>query len=329
MNCAVCSWQRKTRCYDSGMHVLVTGGAGFIGSHLVDALVSRSHRVTVLDDLSSGKFSNLSSPDSVTFIEGDVADRDAVEQALSGVEAVVHLAAVASVQASVDNPLATSKTNLTGTIQLLDAAARTGVRQVLFAGSAAVYGDQKLAAGEALNESARTAPQTPYAIDKLAGEQYLAYYHAAGLLQGTGFRFFNIYGPRQDPSSPYSGVISIFHDRLAAGQPITVFGDGQQTRDFFYVGDLVKLLVQRLEGAGETGSRMPIVNVGSGKATSLLQLVTALAEVLAVDPQVSFGPARTGDIRHSLTETTALSRMFGKEDSTSLLDGLRLLAADS
>lgn len=308
------------------MRVLVTGGAGFIGSHLVDELLALSHHVTVLDNLSTGKISNLARPADVEFVEGDVADDAAVSEAIRGAEAVIYLAAVASVQASIQAPRETNRTNLAGTITLLEAAAREGVEQFLYANSAAVYGNQDLLPGEGISESRSPDPLTPYAIDKLAGEQYLSFFHSTGRLKGTSFRFFNIFGPRQDPQSQYSGVISIFHDRLTAGLPISVYGDGQQTRDFLYVGDLVKLLVRRLEQSPDEGAKLPVVNVGSGVATSLNHLIDLLAKILDVEPELSFEPERLGDIRHSCTDTTRLRRMFAGTSWTSLQDGLRLLA---
>jgi UDP-glucose 4-epimerase len=287
------------------MKILVTGGAGFIGSHLVEQLLAADNEVVVLDNLSTGKRANLPDSDRLTLLEADAADAAAVAQALTGRSAVFHLAAVASVQASVDDPLRTNRSNLVGTITVLEAAARAGVERVIYACSAAVYGDtQQLP----ISEATAVRPLTPYAIDKLAGEQYLAYWHAARAVNGISFRFFNVFGPRQDPSSPYSGVISIFADRVAAGLPLTVFGDGGQTRDFIYVKDLVRILVNSLDLPGRSG-QLPVVNAGSGRSVSLLDLAALLGELSGNEPQLQFDAARAGDIRHSLADIACLQQL--------------------
>lgn len=285
--------------------ILVTGGAGFIGSNLVDALLVRGYSVRVLDNLSTGKRSNLPADDRVELIEGDVADAQVVRSALQGCAAVVHLAAVASVQASVDDPLGTHRSNLIGTLNLCEAMRETGVRRVVFASSAAVYGNN--GEGQAIDEDTPKSPLTPYAADKLASEHYLDFYRRQHGLEPVVFRFFNIYGPRQDPSSPYSGVISIFTERAQQGLPITVFGDGEQTRDFLYVGDLVELLVQALE-CNET--QEGAINVGLNHATSLNQLLAAIGDVLGGLPPVSYQAARSGDIRHSRANNARLLQRF-------------------
>lgn len=302
------------------MRVLVTGGAGFIGSHMVAALLGRGATVSVLDDFSTGKRANLPADGNLTVVEGDVADPAAVEVALGGCDTFVHLAAVASVERSVQEPLVTHRTNLQGSIQIFDTAAQLGVRRGLYASSAAVYGDSDALP---LKESQPPRPLTPYATDKLAGEQYLAYYHRGGRLNATAFRFFNVFGPRQDPSSPYSGVISIFLDRAKRGAPITVFGDGEQTRDFVYVGDVVNALLSALDQQGQV-DEMPVFNVGRGESVSLLHLletIDGLPEV-AGPLQVSHGLARRGDIRHSLADATRLRTLLGWAPRTSLREGL-------
>src|SRR5690606_16816974 len=226
--------------------ILITGGAGFIGSNLADALLARGYAVRVLDNLSTGKHANLQlEHPRLSLIEGDVADAEVVRNALQGCQAAVHLAAVASVQSPVDDPVGTHQSNLVGTLNLCEAMREQGVRRVVFASSAAVYGNN--GEGEAIDEDTPKAPLTPYAADKLASEYYLDFYRRQHGLEPAIFRFFNIFGPRQDPSSPYSGVISIFTERAQKGLPISVFGDGEQTRDFVYVGDLVEVLVQALE----------------------------------------------------------------------------------
>jgi UDP-glucose 4-epimerase len=301
--------------------ILITGGAGFIGSHLVDALLADGHSVRVLDDLSTGKRSNLPMDNPrLELIEGDVADAALMTQVVRGCKAVVHLAAVASVQASVDDPVKTHQSNFIGTLNLCEAMRLAGVKRVLFASSAAVYGNN--GEGEAVGEDTTKAPLTPYASDKLASEYYLDFYRREHGLEPVVFRFFNIYGPRQDPSSPYSGVISIFSERAQRGQPISLFGDGEQTRDFFYVGDLVTLLMQGLQ---QPNVQAGPVNVGLNQATSLNQLLAGLGAVLGGLSAVSHGPTRGGDIRHSRADNTRLLERFELGPVTPLEEGLRRL----
>ena len=301
--------------------VLITGGAGFIGSNLVDALLAKGYSVRILDDMSTGKRSNLPMANSrVELIEGDVADAALVAKVMAGCSAVVHLAAVASVQASVDDPVRTHQSNFIGTLNVCEAMRETGIKRVVFASSAAVYGNN--GEGESIVEDTPKAPLTPYAADKLSSEYYLDFYRRQHGLEPVIFRFFNIFGPRQDPSSPYSGVISIFCERALGGQPITVFGDGEQTRDFFYVADLVTLLLQGLRQ--ETVQAGP-VNVGLNQTTSLNQLLAGLGAVLGGLPAVSHGPARAGDIRHSRADNALLLERFELGAVTPLEEGLRRL----
>ena len=301
--------------------VLITGGAGFIGSHLADGLLAKGHSVRILDDLSTGKPSNLPLDNPlIELIEGDVADAALVAQVMQGCSAVAHLAAVASVQASVEDPVRTHQSNFIGTLNVCEAMRQSGVKRVLFASSAAIYGNN--GEGESIDEDTAKAPLTPYASDKLAGEYYLDFYRRQHGLEPAIFRFFNIFGPRQDPSSPYSGVISIFSERAVKGLPITVFGDGEQTRDFLYVEDLVDLLVQAIEApALEVGA----VNVGWNQATSLKQMLEALKEVVGELPPITYGPARSGDIRHSRANNQRLLQRFTLPEQTPLRDGLARL----
>lgn len=301
--------------------ILVTGGAGFIGSNLVDCLLAKGYAVRVLDDLSMGKRSNLPLDNSrLELVVGSVADAPLVSQAVAGCQAVVHLAAVASVQASVDDPVATHQSNFVGTLNVCEAMREHGVKRVLFASSAAVYGNN--GDGQAVDEDTPKAPLTPYAVDKLASEQYLEFYRRQHGLQPAIFRFFNIFGPRQDPSSPYSGVISIFIQRAQQGLPISVFGDGEQTRDFFYVGDLIDLLVQALElPTAQEGA----VNVGLNRAISLNQLLQHIGEVVGGLPPVTYGPARAGDIRHSRANNQRLLSRYKLGEPTPIQVGLAKL----
>ncbi|BAP41853.1 NAD-dependent epimerase/dehydratase family protein [Pseudomonas sp. LJDD11] len=301
--------------------ILITGGAGFIGSHLADALLAKGYPVRILDDLSTGKRSNLPLDNpNVELIEGDVADAALVARAAVGCQAVVHLAAVASVQASVDDPVKTHQSNFIGTLNVCEAMREAGIKRVVFASSAAVYGNN--GEGEPISEDTPKAPLTPYASDKLSSEHYLDFYRRQHALEPVVFRFFNIFGPRQDPSSPYSGVISIFAERATQGKPISVFGDGEQTRDFFYIGDLVKLLVQALEQPTvEEGA----INVGLNQTTSLNQLLAALKDVVGSLPEVSYQQARPGDIRHSRANNQRLLQRFTLETPMPLTDGLARL----
>jgi len=305
--------------------VLITGGAGFIGSHLTDALLAKGYAVRVLDDLSTGKRSNLPMDNpKVELVVGDVADAALVARAMQGCNAVAHLAAVASVQASVDDPVKTHQSNFIGTLNVCEAMRLAGVKRVVYASSAAVYGNN--GEGESIDEDTPKAPLTPYASDKLAGEQYFDFYRRQHGLEPAIFRFFNIFGPRQDPSSPYSGVISIFSERASKGLPITVFGDGEQTRDFLYVGDLVDLLVQALE---KPDVQEGAVNVGWNQAMSLKQMLEALKSVIGELPSVSYGPARSGDIRHSRADNRRLLQRFEMPPQTPMSVGLARLLGRS
>ncbi len=298
------------------MKVLITGGAGFIGSHLAEHLLAAGNNVRVLDNLSTGKRGNLPAHPLLEFVLGDIRDKQLVTETARGMDAIVHLAAVASVQASVDDPTGTHETNFDGTLYLLEAARKENIRRFLYASSAAVYGDNTrlpLIEDEILN------PLSPYAADKLAGEYYLRFYHAKFGIETTAFRFFNIFGPRQDPSSPYSGVISIFIERVSRGEPVTVFGDGRQTRDFVYVGDLAKLLVQALSSQQTAGQ---VINVGRGKQCTLLELLDALEKLTGKPVQRRFAAARLGDIVHSRADTSRLVRLLGKLPETDMVTGL-------
>lgn len=298
--------------------ILITGGAGFIGSHVSDALLAKGHAVRILDDLSTGKRANLQlQHPRLQLIEGDVADAALVARAVAGCKAVVHLAAVASVQASVEDPVRTHQSNFIGTLNVCEAMRLNGIRRVVYASSAAVYGNN--GEGQSITEDTPKAPLTPYAVDKLAGEQYLDFYRRQHGLDPVVFRFFNIFGPRQDPSSPYSGVISIFAERATQGKSITVFGDGEQTRDFLYVGDLVRVILRALElDEVQEGA----VNIGLNQATSLNQLLAALEQVVGSLPPVAYGSARAGDIRHSRADNSRLLARFGLPEPTSMVDGL-------
>jgi UDP-glucose 4-epimerase len=301
---------------------LVTGGAGFIGSHLVDALLARGDRVRVLDDLSTGKRENLSP--AAELIVGDVADAAQVAGAMAGVDGCFHLAAIASVQLGNQDWLGTHRTNLTGAITIFDAARRAMPDRtvpVVYASSAAVYGDT---ADMPLAETAATRPLSAYGADKLGCELHG---RVAGHVHGVrtvGCRFFNVYGPRQDPGSPYSGVISIFFNRIGAGQGITIFGDGGQTRDFIYVGDVVQALLAAMR---QEKAQTAVFNICTGRRTSLLQLAAAVGRVFGREPMIAFGETRVGDIRESLGNPALARTVLGFAADIPLDDGLRMMAA--
>ena len=301
--------------------ILVTGGAGFIGSHLVEALLAKGYKVGVLDNLSTGKLDNLPMGNAnLKLIVGDVADSAVVEEAMRDCSAVVHLAAVASVQASVDDPVATHQSNFVGTLNVCEHMLNAGIKRVVFASSAAIYGNN--GEGSAIDEDTPKSPLTPYASDKLSSEYYLDFYRREHGLEPVILRFFNIFGPRQDPSSPYSGVISIFTERAISQKPVAIFGDGQQTRDFVYVKDLVSILVQAVEASDP---KPGAVNVGLSRSTSLNDLIAELAHATGTPLAVTYQAARQGDIRHSRANNSRLLERFKLAAPTSIGDGLAQL----
>jgi UDP-glucose 4-epimerase len=308
--------------HPSSAATLVTGGAGFIGSHLVAALLGRGASVTVLDDFSSGRSENLPDHDRLRVVRGDAADADAIADALEGCTRVVHLAAVASVQRSIVDPIATHRSNLLSTIQLLERCRVVGVDRVVYASSAAVYGN---AQEPPVREFGGTAPETPYAIDKLAGEAYLGYYRSVHGVSAMSLRFFNVYGPRQPSDSPYSGVISLFMKNARGGQPVTVFGDGLQTRDFVYVEDLVAVILGCLDLDRVPSS--PVLNVAGGTSTSVLDLIDTLERVTERKLERRFVPPRQGEVRHSRADLSSLRDALGKIPVTGLMTGLQKLYA--
>jgi len=298
--------------------VLVTGGAGFIGSNLVDALEARGDEVVVLDDLSTGWRENLAGA-RARLVVASVADPNAVRAAAAGCELIYHEAAVASVARTVEAPLDTAAVNLTGTLNVLQAARSVGARRVVFAGSAAVYGDNP---DLPLREDAFPRPLSPYAVEKLASEQYVRVWGDLFGLETVTLRYFNVFGPRQDPSSQYSGVISIFVDRLRRGEAPMIFGDGLQTRDFVFVGDVVRANLLAGKSATAPGH---VVNIARGEATTLNALHAILARLTGGPPAPRHGDARPGDIRHSRADISAAREWLGFVPETSVEEGLRRL----
>ncbi len=296
---------------------LVTGGAGFIGSHLVEELLARDWRVRVLDDLSTGLASNLpSSPPTAELIQGDVADLDTVTRCLEGVAVVFHLAALASVQLSVEAPAQTHRVCDLGTLRVLDAARRAGVRRVVYAGSSSAYG---IPAGDVQTENEPVHPLSPYAAAKLAGEMYCQAFATTYGLETVRLRFFNIFGPRQRADSPYSGVIALFTAALSAGRMPTIYGDGLQSRDFTYVSDVVQALLRAALAPDVSGR---VYNIGTGRGITLLELLDALNRLLGTSVTAQHAPARAGDVRHSRADVSLARRELGYEPTVPFEDGL-------
>jgi UDP-glucose 4-epimerase len=304
---------------NSSERMLVTGGAGFIGSHLVEALLEEGFPVRVVDNLATGHRSNLAHLEGrYEWIEGDLADFDVCRRAVEGVDYVFHQAAIPSVPRSVREPISAHASGPTVTLNLLEAARRAGVRRFLFAASSSAYGETSELPK---HEDMLPQPLSPYAAGKVAGEAYVFVYARTMGLDGVSLRYFNIFGPRQDPSSPYSGVISIFVRRMAQGMRPIIFGDGTQTRDFTYVANAVAANLaalrypQPLEGA--------IYNVGTGQRISLLELVAAINAVLGTNLKPEFQPARAGDVRDSQASLDRIRQVLDYQPIVDFEEGLK------
>lgn len=297
---------------------LVTGGAGFIGSHLVEALTAAGARVRILDNFDTGLEANLAHiKPAPEVMVGDVSDPDAVSRAMAGVGVIYHLAALASVQKSVEEPLLSHRVCCTGTVNVLDAARRQGARRVVFAASSSAYG--AWSSEEPQNEEVPLAPLSPYAAAKLASEMYLQSFTASFGLETVRLRFFNIFGPRQRADSPYSGVIAIFMGLMAKGREPIIYGDGLQSRDFTYVGNAV----QALQKAGQVPSASgQVYNIGTGVSASLLDLVAALNRVLGCNLKPRHEPSRASDVRLSRADISRARRELGYAPHVSFEDGL-------
>lgn len=290
---------------------LVTGGAGFIGSHLVDRLLAAGGSVRVLDDLSSGRRERV--PAAAEFVEGSIVDRANLKRAVAGVRTVYHLAAVVSVPQSVENPRRTHDVNVEGTVRLIEEAVAARAARIVFAGSCAVYGDR---GGGPVREEDPTDPASPYAVTKLAAEHY------GRLARGVEFvslRFFNVYGPRQDPASGYAAVVPAFLTALAAGSPLPLHGDGEQTRDFVYVGDVAEALTRAAEAPRVHGLAF---NVGRGSSVRIAELAETAARISSRPARIERLAARPGDLRHSRADTSAAERGLGFRARTGLEEGL-------
>jgi UDP-glucose 4-epimerase len=272
---------------------LVTGGAGFIGSHIVDRLLADGWQVRVVDDFSTGTLENLPDSPDLEITPGDVGVFDDVNEAMEGIELVFHEAAIASVPKTIHDPLGSQRTNYQGTLNVLEAARRQGARRVVFASSAAVYGDlPELPKREELP----LKPLSPYAVDKLASEYACQMYTHLHGLETVCLRYFNIYGPRQDPGSPYSGVISIFADRLKKGERPVIYGDGEQTRDFVFVADVVEANIKAASAAKAPGR---VINIATGREVTLNALLRSMCRIFNTKFDPAYEQARAGDIRHS------------------------------
>lgn len=297
--------------------ILVTGGAGFIGSHLVEALLERGHKVRVLDNFSTGKRNNLRSVrNDIEILSGDCADLKTAAKAMKGIEVVYHEAAVPSVALSVAEPLGSHHANATATMAMLVAARDAGVERFMYAGSSSVYGDSK----EKFKKEVHPAhPLSPYGAAKFAGETYVRIFAELYGMQTLTMRYFNVFGPRQDPSSPYSGVISRFSKALLKRETPVIYGDGKQSRDFTFIANVVHANLLALDAPGLKGQT---VNIATSKAHTLNQLLTTLVRLSGREAQARYEPTRTGDIRHSLADTSAARKLLKYRPQVDFESGL-------
>ena len=297
---------------------LVTGGAGFIGSHIAERLVSLGETVRVLDNLSTGSLDNLVHlGDRVEFIQGDLQDQERVARAVEGVEVVFHQGALASVPRSIAHPLETHHACVTGTVTLLDACRKANVRRVVYAGSSSAYGNSPIMPK---TETQLPAPLSPYAAAKLAGELYLEAFAASYKLETVRIRYFNVFGPRQDPNSPYSAVIPLFISALLSDRQPTIYGDGQQSRDFTYVANVVSANLLAAHATGVSGN---VYNVACGGSITLLDLLQEICQFLGKPYAPNFGPERVGDVKHSWADIHRAQADLGYKVEIDLQEGLR------
>jgi nucleoside-diphosphate-sugar epimerase len=317
---------------------LVTGGAGFIGSHLVEELLRRGHTVRVADNLSTGKMANVDAATGAAvssivddakaenlafgrvkyeFVQGDLADIDIARAAVKGIDIILHQAAIPSVPRSIKDPLTSHRANVDATVSLLVAATEANVRRIVFAGSSSEYGDTPTLPK---HEGMPVQPLSPYALQKVIGEQYMDQFRRFFGIETVSIRYFNVFGPRQDPSSPYSGVISLFITALLEGRSPTIYGDGEQTRDFTFVANVVDGVLRAAETPGISGE---VINVATGNRISLSQLLAALQRLIGTDVQPIFAPARNGDVRDSQADIRKAERLLGYKPTVGFEDGLR------
>jgi UDP-glucose 4-epimerase len=300
------------------MKYIVTGGAGFIGSHIVEELAVQQHEVVILDNLFSGKMENIRPVlmhENTTFVQGSVTNLSLLKKIFFGADGIFHEAAIASVPRSVAKPADTHEVNLTGTFNVLAAARDCGVKKVLFASTAAVYGDNPVLPNQ---ESMAPDLLSPYAVSKLAGEGYCSVFSRLYGMQCISLRYFNVFGPRQDPASPYSGVITKFIANSLGNRPLVIFGDGKQTRDFVYVKDVVQANLRAM-GQGIPG----VYNIGRGSRVDLLELVKMIAEITGISGAVMYGPPAKGDVRDSVADISRARETFGYAPAFTVKEGLR------
>ena len=296
---------------------LVTGGAGFIGSHLAEELVRRGERVRIVDSLITGKRENMAHLQQVEFVHGDLADLEVARRAVQGVDYVLHQAAIPSVPRSVSDPITSNRANIDASLNVLVAARDAGVRRLVYAGSSSAYGNTPtLPKVETMN----TAPLSPYALQKLVAEQYCQMFTRLYGLETVTIRYFNVFGPRQDPSSPYSGVISLFISALVEDRRPTIYGDGEQTRDFTYVANVVDGVLRACQAPAASGE---VINVATGGRISLNQLFRELRDLTGAKVEPVYADERAGDVRDSQADIGRAQRLLGYEPLVGLADGLR------
>lgn len=301
--------------------VLVTGGAGFIGSHLVDALVERDMQVRVIDNLSTGRLENLErSRDKIDFLEADLNDAVALARAVSGMDCVFHLAAIASVPRSVAKPMETHTACATATLTLLEACRKAGIRRMVYSGSSSAYGNST---NPTKRETDVPVAISPYAAAKLAGEFYCQAFSAVSEVETVSLRYFNVFGPRQDPASEYSAVIPKFITLMLSSKPPVIFGDGKQSRDFVFVSDVVQANLKAAEAPADQAAGR-VFNIGSGRKTTLLDLVSNLGKLLEVSSKPKFDKERPGDVRESLADISQAAKQLGYKPEIDFEEGLRL-----
>ena len=296
---------------------LVTGGAGFIGSHLTEELIRRGEQVRVADSLITGHRKNLAHLSGIDFLEGDLADLAVAKRAVGGVDYVLHQAAIPSVPRSVEDPIASNRANIDSTLNVLVAARDAGVKRVVYAGSSSAYGNTPTLPKR---EDMPASPLSPYALQKLVGEQYMQMFTALYELETVTIRYFNVFGPRQDPSSPYSGVISVFAKALLANTAPTIYGDGEQTRDFTYVANVVDGVLRAVQAPGASGQ---VVNVATGARISLNTLFETMRDIIGARVEVTYGPTRHGDVKDSQADITRARTLLGYEPVVSFEEGLK------
>jgi nucleoside-diphosphate-sugar epimerase len=298
-------------------HYLVTGGAGFIGSHLAEELRRRGHTVRVADSFITGKRSNLQHVKGVELLEGDLAEPAFAQRAAQGVEYVLHQAAIPSVPRSVKDPITSNRANVDATLNVLVAARDAGVKRLVFAGSSSAYGNTPTLPKR---EDMPSSPLSPYALQKVIGEQYLQMFTRLYGLETVSTRYFNVFGPRQDPSSPYSGVISVFATALLENRPPTIYGDGEQTRDFTYVANVVDGVLRACDAPGASGE---VINVATGGRISLNQLFKAMRDLVGGSLEPAYADLRAGDVKDSQADITKAHRLLGYQPGVSFEEGLK------